>query len=193
MTSASDPPIIAFPSPQEWESWLAKNHGTSRGIWLRFFKKGSVEATVTYPEALDVALSYGWIDGQSKGLDDLSWIQRFTPRRPKSVWSKINTQRVEGLIKEGKMKAAGLKEVEAAKADGRWDKAYDSPSSMAIPEDFLKELARNKKAEAFFKTLNKTNTYAIAWRLQTAKRPETRARRMSQILAMLAEGRKLHG
>jgi uncharacterized protein YdeI (YjbR/CyaY-like superfamily) len=148
---------------------------------------------VTYAEALDAALCYGWIDGQVKKSDELSYLQRFTPRRPKSLWSKRNREHVRRLIDEGRMMPAGLKQVEEAKQDGRWESAYDSPSTMAVPEDFLREVAKDPKAEAFFRALNRTNTYAIAWRLQTAAKPETRQKRMSAILAMLAQGKKFHG
>jgi len=185
-------PIVSFDSLAEWEAWLEKNHEASKGIWIRFFKKGSGVNAVSYDEALDGALCYGWIDGQIKKYDDKSWIHKFTPRREKSVWSKRNTDHVARLIKLGRMKPSGLKEVEAAKADGRWKKAYDSPSKMTIPVDFMKELSRNKKAKAFFETLNKANTYAISWRLQTAKKPETREKRMKTILEMLAKGEKFH-
>lgn len=187
-----DPPIKAFKSAEALETWLAANHIKSDGIWLQIFKKDSAIKTVTYDEALDVALCYGWIDGQKNKHDENSWLQKFTPRRSKSVWSKRNKEHIARLIKAGKMKSAGLKEVERAKADGRWEQAYDSPSNMKVPGDFLKALAKNKKSEAFFKTLNKANTYAIAWRLQTAKKPETRERRMKALLEMIAKGQKLH-
>jgi len=192
MSAKTDLPIMSFEFAQEWEAWLAGNHASSDGLWLRFFKKGSGKPTVTHDEALDVALCYGWIDGQAKKYDDLSWIQKFTPRRAGSVWSRRNTEHVERLIQENRMQPPGLAEVEAAKADGRWERAYDSPSKMAVPEDFLEELAQNQEAKAFFETLNKANIYAIAWRLQTAKKPETREKRMKAILAMLAKGEKFH-
>ena len=187
-----DPPIKSFRSPQKWETWLAANHASVDGVWLRFFKKDSGKATLTYAEALDVALCYGWIDGQKDKYDVESWLQKFTPRRAKSIWSKRNREHVARLIEENRMQPAGLREVEAAKADGRWDQAYDSPANMEVPEDFLHAVSKDKDAEAFFKTLNKANTYAIAWRLQTAKKPETRARRMGVILDMLARGEKFH-
>lgn len=190
--SKTDLPILSFKSQKDWASWLVKNHAKSNGIWLRLFKKDSGVATVTYAEALDEALCYGWIDGQLDKYDEKSWLRKFTPRRSKSIWSKKNIEHLNRLTDSGKMKPAGLKEVEAAKADGRWGKAYDSPSAMQVPEDFLKELSKNKKAKAFFETLNKANTYAIAWRLQTAKRPETRAKRMQAILKMLKRGEKFH-
>lgn len=190
--SKTDLPIISFKSPRDWASWLDKNHAKSSGIWLRLFKKDSGVASVTYAEALDEALCYGWIDGQLEKCDEKSWLRKFTPRRPKSVWSKRNIEHINRLTAAGKMKPAGRKEVEAAKADGRWERAYDSPSAMQVSEDFLKELSKNKKAKAFFETLNKANTYAIAWRLQTAKKPETREKRMKKFIQMLENGEKLH-
>lgn len=192
MADKNDLPIIAFDTPDAWEQWLAQHHVASHGIWLRFFKKGSGVTSVTFAEALDGALCYGWIDGQAKKYDDKSWLQKFTPRRPRGLWSKRNREHIERLLQAGRMQAAGLEQVEMAKADGRWEKAYDAPSTMQVPEDFLQALAENEKAKTFFETLNKTNTYAIAWRLQTAKRPETRARRMQAILEMLENGKKFH-
>ena len=183
---------IAFPSAREFEQWLAKNHAESTGIWLRFFKKNSGVLSVSYVEAVDAAICFGWIDGQLKKYDEESWLRKFTPRRPKSVWSKRNRAHAERLIKVGKMRAAGLQEVEAAKEDGRWKAAYDSASEMEIPDDFVKELAKNKRAKAFFETLNRANVYAIVWRLQTAKKPETRQRRLETILAMLSNEQKFH-
>jgi uncharacterized protein YdeI (YjbR/CyaY-like superfamily) len=147
---------------------------------------------MTYAEALDEALCFGWIDGQKDADDATSWLQKFTPRRSKSMWSKRNREHIARLIEEKRMTPAGLAEVEAAQMDGRWDGAYDAPSTMKVPEDFLKELKQNESAYAFFKTLNRANTYAIAWRLQTAKKPETRARRMQILLAMMQQGKKLH-
>jgi uncharacterized protein YdeI (YjbR/CyaY-like superfamily) len=185
-------PILSFTSPAEWDAWLTENHATSNGVWLKFFKKHSGRKTISYAEALDEALCHGWIDGQVKSYDAVSWLHKFTPRRPKSVWSKINKGHVERLSKLKKMKAAGLAAVEAAKRYGRWQAAYDSPSKASIPNDFLDQLGKNKKAKAFFATLNRTNLYSIAWRLQTAKKPETRARRMKVILEMMAHGKKFH-
>ncbi len=184
--------ILSFRSSSEFRKWLAANHRQSDGIWLRIFKKESGEASVTYAEALDEALCFGWIDGQKQRHDDSSWRQKFTPRRPKSGWSKINTQHAERLIQAGRMKPAGQAAIDAAKKDGRWTSAYDSPSKATIPEDFLAALHKNKKATAFFESLNKANRYAIAYRLQTAKKPETRQRRMELILAMLARGEAFH-
>ena len=184
--------VLEFASGEVWELWLEENHSVSDGIWLRFFRKHSGIASVSYAEALDAALCYGWIDGQLKKHDEDSWLQRFTPRRPRSVWSKRNREHIERLTKAERMRAAGLKQVEAAKADGRWESAYDSPKNMKVPEDFLTELRKNKKAHAFFGTLSKANVYAIAWRLQTAKKPETRQRRMAVILEKLKKREKLH-
>ena len=192
METGSVGKIIDFPSAREFEQWLAKNHAESTGIWLRFFKKNSGVPSVSYYEALDAAICFGWIDGQLKKYDEESWLRKFTPRRPKSVWSKRNRAHAERLIKVGKMHAAGLQEVEAAKEDGRWKAAYDSASEMEIPDDFVKELAKNKRAKAFFETLNRANVYAIVWRLQTAKKPETRQRRLETILAMLSNEQKFH-
>ncbi len=185
-------PIIAFKSQSDFRKWLTANHSKSNGIWLQFFKKDSGHVSITYAQAVDEALCHGWIDGQAKKNDEKSWIQRFTPRRAKSIWSKRNIEHIERLTKEGKMTVTGHKAVEDAKQDGRWHRAYDSPAKMQVPEDFLKLLSKNKKAKAFFETLNKTNTYAIAWRLQTAVKPETKLKRMKAILEMLEKGEKFH-
>jgi len=192
MSNKTEIPILSFASDKEWESWLIKNHANSNGLWLRIFKKDSGNKTLTYAEALDVALCYGWIDGQKMSNDAQSWLQKFTPRKAKSIWSKVNTEHIERLTRDGKMKPAGIKAVEEAKADGRWEKAYSSGSKMTMPEDFLKELSKNKKAEAFFKTLNKANQYSIGFRLQTAKTEETRQKRMKMILDMMKKGMKFH-
>ena len=184
--------ILSSKSSRDFRTWLAENHDRSDGIWLRIFKKDSGLDTVTYAEALDQALCFGWIDGQKKPYDADSWLQKFTPRRSKSGWSKINTQHAARLIESGEMASAGLKEIDAAKADGRWNAAYDSFANAAVPEDFLAQLAKNKKAKAFFETLNKTNLYSIAYRLQTAKKPETRQRRLRAIIEKLSRGEKFH-
>ena len=188
----SKSPIKAYESAEEWRQWLAKNHAKSGGIWMRIFKKNSGKETVSYLEALDEALCFGWIDGQKYAHDTTSWLQKFTPRRPKSVWSKRNREHIVRLIKEKRMTVAGLAEVEAAQKDGRWDNAYDASSTMAVPEDFIEELKSDKGAYSFFKTLNRANTYAIAWRLQTAKKPETRDRRKQQLLKLMKQRKKLH-
>lgn len=188
----NDLPIVSFVSSGEWAFWLAQNHNVAQGVWLRFYKKGSGVASITYNEALDEALCYGWVDGQLKTFDPSSYLQKFTPRRAHSIWSKRNVEHIARLEKEGKIQPSGLKAVEAAKADGRWDKAYDSPSTMAMPADLLQELSKNNKANAFFESLSKANKYAIAWRLHTAKKPETREKRMKIILEMLEKGEKFH-
>lgn len=184
--------ILEVTTPKEWDRWLEKNHATTRGVWLKFYKKATGISTLTHDQALDEALCYGWIDGQSRSYDEKSWLQKFTPRRPRSIWSKRNIEHIDRLKELGKMKPAGIAALEAAKADGRFHQAYDSPANMQMPPDFLKKLARNKKAKEFFQTLNKSNTYAIAWRLQTAKKAETREKRLKQILEMLAKGEKFH-
>ena len=185
-------PILYFKTPQQWAEWLAKNFEREEGVWLRYFKKGSGEPTITYAEALDEALCYGWVDSQAKGYDDKSYLQKYTPRRAKSIWSKRNIAHIARLEKDGRMQLSGWQVVEAAKADGRWQSAYDSPSNMVMDAEFLKELAKNKAAQKFYDTLNKTNTYSIAWRLQTAKKPETRAKRITEIIAVLAAGKTFH-
>ncbi len=185
-------PAFSFKSQKLFREWLEKNFDSSTGIWLKFYKKDSGESSVSHDEALDEAICFGWIDGQLKKSDDKSWLQKFTPRRPKSIWSKKNAERAEKLIKLGKMQPSGLKEIKLAKDDGRWEKAYDSPADMKIPDDFLKEISKQKKALKFFETLNRANLYAIAWRLQTAKKPETREKRMTQIIEMLSKGEKFH-
>jgi uncharacterized protein YdeI (YjbR/CyaY-like superfamily) len=185
-------PIIAFETPGEWENWLKKHHDSSSGLWVRLFKKKSGKASITYAEALDGALCYGWIDSQKQSDDADAWLQRFSPRKAKSLWSAINTGHVERLIKEGRMTPAGLVHVEAAKKDGRWKKAYASQGTMEVPADFLRELKKDKKALAFFGTLNKVNRYAIAFRLHNAKKPETREKRMKTFLEMMKKGEKFY-
>lgn len=192
MKTNAGEPIVSFKTSQELRTWLLKNHTKSNGIWLQISKKTSAIPSITYDEALDEALCFGWIDGQKKKFDDKSWLQKFTPRRAKSVWSKRNREHIARLTKEKHMQPMGLREVETAKSDGRWDSAYDSPKNIEMPTDFLKELRKNKRAYEFFLTLNKANTYAIAWRLQTAKKPETREKRISAILEMMRDGKKFH-
>lgn len=192
MTEKDGAPIYLFETPQEWEEWLEKHHADTTAVWLRFYNKASGKKVFTYAQALDVALCFGWIDGLVNKYDSDSHLQRFTPRRKQSNWSKRNTEHIERLTKLGKMRPAGIAEVEAANQDGRWDRAYDSPANITLPEDFLKELSKNKKAKKFFDTLSKTNLYAIAYRLQTAKKPETRERRKKIMLEMLEKGEKFH-
>ncbi|MDQ2692921.1 MAG: YdeI/OmpD-associated family protein [Chloroflexota bacterium] len=184
-------PILPFESKQAWAKWLGKHHNQADGIWLKFAKKNSGIPSLNYDEAVDVALCYGWIDGQMKGLDDKYWLQKFTPRRPKSLWSKINTEKAQRLIASGEMRPAGLEAIEAAKQDGRWEAAYSSQKNMTVPEDFQSALKKNKKAKAFFATLSGANRYAILFRIETAKRAETRARRIQQFVDMLERGEKL--
>ncbi|MFL5783113.1 MAG: YdeI/OmpD-associated family protein [Bacteriovoracaceae bacterium] len=184
--------VLSFKSQSLFRKWLVKNHASHHGIWLRIFKKGADEKSIAYQEALEEALCFGWIDGQKDKYDDESWLQKFSPRLSKSVWSARNIKIVKKLIEEKRMHRSGLLQVENAKADGRWDKAYESQKDAAIPEDFLSRVKKNKKAFKFFLTLNKTNLYSIYWRLQTAKKPETRERRIVAIIAMLEKGEKFH-
>jgi uncharacterized protein YdeI (YjbR/CyaY-like superfamily) len=185
-------PIIAFSSQSDWRKWLEMNQNISNGIWLQFYKKGSGVPTVVYAEALDEGLCFGWIDGQLRRGDENFYLQRFTPRRKGSTWSKRNIAHVSRLESEGKMSTSGLKEVVAAKADGRWDNSYDSQSNMTIPEDFQLELSKDSKILAFWESLNKVNKFAIVWRIQTAKNPGLREKRMKTLLEMLARGEKIH-
>lgn len=190
--AAPELPIEHFADAVAWERWLER-HAQSGGLWLKIAKKDAGIPSVTYAEALDVALCHGWIDGQKKGFDAQFFLQRFTPRRPRSTWSKINVAKIDTLSAAGRMRPAGLREVEAAKADGRWDAAYDGARSMDVPPELAKALARNRKAKAFFDTLDKTNRYAVCWRVQTAVKPETKQARVEKLVAMLARGEKIHG
>jgi uncharacterized protein YdeI (YjbR/CyaY-like superfamily) len=183
---------LSFASPAKWQSFLRAQHAKSRGVWLRIARKGSGIPSVTYPEALEVALAWGWIDGQKARGDEQTWLQRFTPRTARSPWSQINCRHAEALIAAGRMQAPGLAEVERAKGDGRWQRAYAGARSAETPPDFLRELAKDPSAKAFYAKLNAANLYAIRYRLQTAKKPETRARRMQQLLDMLARGETIH-
>ncbi len=192
MKSAPELPMLLFESPQAWEDWLKEHHADSPGVRLKLAKKGSGQRSVTYLEAVEAALCYGWIDGQAQALDETFYLQRFTPRRRRSVWSKINTERAETLIAQGRMQPAGLKEIEAAKQDGRWAAAYDSPSRAVVPEDLRAELEKNPKAKAFFATLDGANRYAICYRIQTAKKPETRRARIEKFITMLNDNQKIH-
>lgn len=192
MNVPKDLPVLAFSSEKAWEAWLAQQDMSSKGLWVKLAKKGSGLDSVTYAEAVEVALCYGWIDGQANRLDDDYYLQRFTPRRARSKWSKINRGRAEKLIASGAIKAAGLKEVERARADGRWDAAYDAPSTATIPDDLRVELEKNDKVRSSFASLNATNRYAILHRIQDAKRPETRARRIEKFVAMLERGEKIY-
>ncbi len=190
----ADPlPLMSFPDAAAWESWLDAEHASSPGIWLRIARKAAAGGpALGYDEALTVALCFGWIDGQKGRLDDRHWRQRFTPRRPGSRWSRINVSRAEALIVAGRMKPAGLREVEAAKADGRWESAYAPQSAATVPDDLAAALAADERASAFFAGLDRANRYAILYRIADAKRPQTRARRIATYVAMLSEQRKLH-
>jgi len=188
----TDLPTLPFERQKDWAAWLGKNHATSSGVWIKLAKKASGIKSVTYDEALEVALCYGWIDGQRKSHDETSWLQKFTPRGPRSIWSKINTEKAQRLIESGRMKPAGLKAVETARQDGRWDAAYASQSKSVVPGDLQAELDRNAKAKAFFATLDSRNRYAILHRIHTAKRAETRARRIKQFVRMLEKKEKIH-
>ena len=192
MTTKADLPILTFRSREEWGEWLSKNHETSAGAWLKFAKKGSGIGSISHAEALETALCYGWIDGQAEKVDEDFWMCRFTPRRAKSRWSMVNRTKAEGLIARGEMKPAGLREVERAKADGRWDAAYLGQRSATVPDDLRNALEANDQAREFFETLNRSNRYAILHRIEEAKKPETRERRIEKYVAMLAEGKKLY-
>ncbi len=188
----TEPEIKSFSSSEEFRAWLFKHAELNEGIWLKLFKKSSGKNTFSHKEALDEALCFGWIDGQGKKYDEESWIIKFTPRRAKSIWSKRNKEHIERLVKEKRMTHHGMREVDKAKKDGRWEAAYDSPKNMEVPIDFLTDLKKDKEAYKFFKTLNRSNVYAIAWRLQTAKKAETRAARLEKLLAMMSRQEKLH-
>ncbi|MCC6510456.1 MAG: YdeI/OmpD-associated family protein [Pirellulaceae bacterium] len=187
-----DKPILAFAKPILLERWLAKHHCEHAGVWIRFFKAGSGHASVTYAEALDVALCYGWIDGPVRKGDDVSWIHKFTPRGKRSVWSQKNKLHIERLTKEGRMQPAGQAAIEAAKADGRWDAAYASSSTFVETPEFMAALKKSKKAAAFYATLSKANRYAIYYRLHTPKKAQTKARKLVELIAMLERGETFH-
>jgi uncharacterized protein YdeI (YjbR/CyaY-like superfamily) len=188
----SDTAATLFKSAKAFETWLRKHHATSGGLWLKIAKKGASERSVTYPEAVEIALCWGWIDGQKKALDDSHYLQRFAPRRARSIWSKINVNKVVALIEAGRMQSAGQSQIDAAKEDGRWGRAYDGARTSSVPDDLQAALEASPEAKAFFATINASNRYAVLWRVQTAVKPETRARRIAQLVAMLARGEVLH-
>src|SRR5215207_4004661 len=192
MMTPAELPTKPFANKKKWADWLAKQHGKSAGVWLKLAKKDSGIKSITYEEALDVALCYGWIDGQKKGFDDKYWLQKFTPRGKKSIWSKINTEKAERLIASGQMQPAGLMAIEVAKQDGRWEAAYASQKNILVPEDFQAALAKNKKALAFFGTLKSAERYSFLFRLHNAKKPETRAKHIRNFVEMLEKGDKIH-
>jgi len=191
VTLTDDDPV-AFPTAAAWRAWLADHHAAADGLWLKIAKKAAAEGTLSYAEALDEALCFGWIDAQTRGLDDDYWLKRFTPRKRGSRWSKINTQKAEALIAAGRMQPAGLAEVQSARSDGRWDAAYAGPRTITVPDDLAAALAANPVAAEFFSTLNSINRYAILYRISTVKRPETRVRKIAQYVEMLAEHKMLH-
>jgi uncharacterized protein YdeI (YjbR/CyaY-like superfamily) len=190
--AAKELPVMLFAQQSDWADWLDQHHAESPGVWLRIAKKSSDLQSVSYAEAIDVALCYGWIDGQSKKYDESSWIQKFTPRGPRSIWSKVNREKVTALIESGRMQPAGLAAIERAKQNGQWDAAYDAPSKATVPSDLQAELDKHPQASAFFATLNSQNRYAILFRIQTAKKPETRARRIQQFIEMLERNEKIY-
>jgi uncharacterized protein YdeI (YjbR/CyaY-like superfamily) len=185
-------PTLSFESPAFWEAWLQENHARVKGIWLKIAKKDAGIPTVDYAGALDGALCYGWIDGQKAPFDGQYWLQKFTPRRPKSNWSKVNCQKAEALSAAGRMQPAGLLQMELAKADGRWDAAYDSQSKISVPEDFQQALDDNPPAQEFFLSLNSADRYSFLYRLQTVKKAETRQANIQKFCVMLAEHKKFH-
>jgi len=187
-----DDQVLHFEDAAAWERWLEKSHASSGGVWLRIAKQGAQQPSVSHPEALEVALCYGWIDALKRNDGAHHWLQRFTPRAARSIWSKVNRDKVEALISAGRMKPAGQREIDRARADGRWDAAYDSGRTSTVPPDLQAAFDASPKAAAFFATLDSTNRYAVLFRLQTAKRPETRERRLRQFVEMLARGEKLH-
>jgi uncharacterized protein YdeI (YjbR/CyaY-like superfamily) len=189
---AAELPILLFAGPAELEAWLEKNHSRSEGLWLKVAKKGSGERSVTYAEALELALCFGWIDSQKRGYDEKFFLQRFTPRRPGGRWSRINRDKAEGLLAAGAMRPAGLAEVAAAKADGRWQSAYAGARGAKVPADLQRELDANQAAREFFAGLDGSNRYAILYRLDEAKKPQTRERRLRKFVAMLERGEKIH-
>jgi uncharacterized protein YdeI (YjbR/CyaY-like superfamily) len=190
--TASQPDPRHFATQRAFEAWLRKNHASSDGVWLLIAKPGAEEPTVTYQQAVDSALCYGWIDGQKKALDAQHWLQRFTPRRERSLWSKTNRTKAQALIESGRMQPSGLAQVERARSDGRWDTAYDGARTAVVPPDLERALDARPEARAFFSRLDGANRYAVLWRVQTAKRAETRSRRIETLVEMLARGEKIH-
>lgn len=192
MSVSSDLPVLRLRSQAAWEAWLEKHHASARGVWFTFAKKSSGKASVSYAEVLEVALCFGWIDGQAKSVDEEFWVQRYTPRRPRSKWSQINCGKALALLAAGRMRPAGIREVEAAKQDGRWDAAYAPSSTITVPDDLRAALAKQPRARKFFELLDSKNRYAILYRIQDAKKPETRARRIQKFVDMLHEGKTIH-
>jgi uncharacterized protein YdeI (YjbR/CyaY-like superfamily) len=189
---ADDLPTLMFASQADWESWLDAQHDESRGVWIKMAKKATGIPSITHAEALESALCYGWIDGQRASLDEAYFLQKFTPRRPRSGWSRVNREKALELLGAGRMRPGGLREVERAQADGRWDAAYEPQSAITVPDDLQRELDANPDAQAFFNTLDSRNRYAILYRIQTAKKAETRAARIQKFVTMLAQGQKIY-
>jgi uncharacterized protein YdeI (YjbR/CyaY-like superfamily) len=189
---AAELPVILFATPEAWAEWLERHHAEAPGVWMRLAKKGAELTSITYAEALDEALCHGWIDSQKKSYDEQSWIQKFTPRGPRSIWSRVNRDKVDALVAAGRMKPAGLTAVQAARDDGRWDAAYDSQRTSTVPDDFQAALDASPAARDFFATLNGANRYSVLFRIQTARKPETRAKRIATLIAMLERNEKFH-
>ena len=185
-------PTLSFTNQEAWEAWLETHAEAAAGVWLRIAKRSAEQSTVSYAEAVESALCYGWIDGQKQAENEHYWLQRFTPRTAKSIWSKINTAKAEALIAAGRMRPAGLRAIDLAKQDGRWEAAYSSPSASTVPDDLQQALDANPKAKRFFATLNGQNRYAILFRIQNVKKAETRAKKIAQFVDMLNKGETLH-
>ena len=192
MKKPDDLPTLSFKNQQDWEAWLEEHHADMKGVWLKIAKKDTKISSVNYSDALDSALCYGWIDGQKASFDEQHWLQKFTPRGAKSIWSKVNCDRAEALIAANRMQPAGMQQIERAKADGRWDAAYEGQRKITVPPDLQRELDNNPKAQDFFNTLDSANRYAILFRIHTAKKPETRAARIQKFIEMLENGQKIH-
>jgi uncharacterized protein YdeI (YjbR/CyaY-like superfamily) len=192
VANTNELPILSFETQADWEAWLKEHHADSKGIWLKIAKKEAATPSVDYPQALESAICYGWIDGQKAAFDEIFWLQKFTPRGPKSRWSKRNREKALALIAEDRMQPSGLRQVRLAQADGRWEQAYASQSQITIPPDLQSELDKNPKAKEFFGTLDSHNRYAILYRIQTAKKPETRAARIRRFVEMLNKKQKIY-
>lgn len=192
MKKPDDLAVLSFEKQQDWEAWLAEHHADMKGVWLKIAKKDTNISSVNYSDALDSALCYGWIDGQKAAYDEQYWLQKFTPRGAKSIWSKVNCARAEALIAANRMQPAGMQQIERARADGRWDAAYEGQSKITVPLDLQRELDNNQKAQDFFNTLDSANRYAVLFRIHTAKKPETRTARIQKFVEMLEKGQKIH-
>ncbi|GAC1388436.1 MAG: YdeI family protein [Ktedonobacteraceae bacterium] len=192
MKNPNNLPILPFETQQDWEAWLKEHHTHTKGIWLKIAKKETGILSLAYSDALEVALCYGWIDGQKASFDDRYWLQKFTPRSPRSIWSKVNCDKVTALLAEGRMQPTGIRQVELAKADGRWEAAYEPQSKITVPDDFQHELDKNQMAKNFFSTLDSRNRYAILFRIQTAKKLETRIARIQKFIEMLAKNQRIY-